>query len=315
MDVMDRTARELSEHQQDFAVKTWRYLRLAMVALVVGLATALVYEHLQGTGCAQGSISAYYYTPVRGYLVGALMAIGLCLYCLKGNTEREDVLLNLAGMAAPVVALVPTGPPSAGNQCSSSPPGADIRIPNVDNNMHALIAVTLFAFVVIAVLWVLEKRKPAAVERVEVEPGAVAGYAIAAGLWLAAIAVFVLDRSTFRDHGHTVAAIGMFACITAVVAINGRALRRSGGRRLNRYTSIAAAMLVSVVACVVLAVTTEWGHAVLVLESALIALFAVFWWLQTFELWNEGLPPRPPDAAVPDGPWPVGVTPLATRQK
>jgi hypothetical protein len=74
-------------------------------------------------------------------------------------------------MAAPFVALVPTGPPSAASQCSSSPPGTDVRVPNVDNNVHALIAVGLFAFLAIAVVWALEKDT-----RIKAERGAVVGY-------------------------------------------------------------------------------------------------------------------------------------------
>src|SRR5205085_6408417 len=57
-----------------------------------------------------GSISAYYYTPVRGMFAGALLAIGACLVCIRGSTTVEDILLNVAGMLAPVVALIPTPP-------------------------------------------------------------------------------------------------------------------------------------------------------------------------------------------------------------
>lgn len=269
------------------AIKTWRALRLAMVALVVGLATALVYEYLQGDGCTQGSISAYYYTPARGFLVGALVAIGVCLYCLKGNTEPEDVLLNLAGMAAPVVALVPTGPPGTASQCSSSPPGTDVRVPNVDNNVHALIAVGLFAFVALAILAARERTTWLKPSRT-----AVSGYLIALGIWLEAVGVFVLDRADFRAHGHIVAAVGMFACITVVVALNGWTIWAREKRFFNRYMLIALAMILVIVVCGLLIATTDWDHGVLVLEAVLIALFAAFWFLQSSELWDKGL--RPP---------------------
>ena len=43
-----------------FAVRTWHYLRLTMVALVLGLIAAVLYEHAQ-THCFQTSISAYWY--------------------------------------------------------------------------------------------------------------------------------------------------------------------------------------------------------------------------------------------------------------
>src|SRR4051812_48137400 len=78
------------------AVKTWRYLRLAIVVVAVELAASVLYEHAQAPAeCWQTSISAYYYTPAQGVLVGALVAIGVCLVSVKGNTDWEDILLNL----------------------------------------------------------------------------------------------------------------------------------------------------------------------------------------------------------------------------
>ena len=50
-----------AERHRDYAIKTWRYLRLAMVALVVGLLVAVVYECREvPRHCLQTSISAYY---------------------------------------------------------------------------------------------------------------------------------------------------------------------------------------------------------------------------------------------------------------
>ena len=100
------------------AVKTYRSVRLSMVTLVLGLAAAVAVERLEvPRGCFQHSISAYYYTPVRGMFVGGLLGIAVCLVALRGNNDAEDALLNLAGMLAPVVAFVPTPNPGS---CSSS---------------------------------------------------------------------------------------------------------------------------------------------------------------------------------------------------
>ncbi len=52
-----------------YAIKTWRYLRLAMVAVVFGLFVAVITEQLKATpSCILASISDYYYTPVRRLL-------------------------------------------------------------------------------------------------------------------------------------------------------------------------------------------------------------------------------------------------------
>jgi len=86
-------------------IKTWRYLRLAIVTLVLGLAAAVIWEwHLAPHECLQQSISAYFYTPARGMFTGALIGIGVCLICIRGTTNAEDTALNLAGIFAPLVA-------------------------------------------------------------------------------------------------------------------------------------------------------------------------------------------------------------------
>src|SRR3954453_19642354 len=140
----------LTHEEQVNAIKTWRYLRLAMVVLVVGLAASIAYERAKvHPGCFQTSISAYYYTPVQGFFVGALVSIGVCLFCLKGSTDAEDILLNLAGMFAPVVALVPTPGPGA---CASVLGTTRDRDVNIANNVTALLVVGLIALVILAAL-------------------------------------------------------------------------------------------------------------------------------------------------------------------
>ena len=148
----------LIPQQQVYAIKTWRYLRLAMITLVVGLTAAVVYEVVRGgADCVQTSISAYYYTHAQAIFVGALVAIGACLVCLRGSSEIEDVLLNVAGMLAPVVALVPT--PKVGD-CASLPGVPKDPTPNIENNVTALLVMGLVAFVVLAGLsW--RRRQPA----------------------------------------------------------------------------------------------------------------------------------------------------------
>src|SRR5688572_22472438 len=107
-------------HDDEAARKTYRYVRIGMVGAVVLLAGSVLLEQREVTnGCWQTSISAYYYTPVRAVFVGVLMAIGLMLIVIKGNNELEDGCLNVAGMLAPVVALVPT---SDHGRCWSIPP-------------------------------------------------------------------------------------------------------------------------------------------------------------------------------------------------
>lgn len=57
------------------------------------------------------SMSAYYHSPtMRDTFVGALVAIGVFLYLYKGFSRQENWALNLAGVLAIGIAMVPTGP-------------------------------------------------------------------------------------------------------------------------------------------------------------------------------------------------------------
>jgi hypothetical protein len=271
-------AKRLSRPEQIEAIKTWRYLRLAMVALVVGLLVSIAYEWGEvNADCLQTSISAYYYTPVRGYFVGGLVSIGVCLFCLKGSTEPEDTLLNLAGMFALIVALVPT---EGASSCASRLGTAADRDVNIANNVTALLAIGALGLVALAVM--ARRARPTPLE--------LAGWGAAALVCVVTALSFWLDRSTFVDGAHYTAAVLMFLCIVAVVAINalGYKTERGAPPVRNPYVAVAAAMAVTTV--VILATAAAgWDYWVIAIEGALISLFAVFWVIQTLELWHRGL--------------------------
>jgi hypothetical protein len=270
----------LTHDEQVFAIKTWRYLRLAMVVLVVGLAVSVIYERITVDGdCFQTSISAYYYTSVHAYFIGALVSIGVCLFCLKGSTDLEDVLLNLAGMFAPLVAFVPT--PDAGH-CGVVPGTTEHIHDNVTNNMVALFVVGGVALVILLAL--SSKVLPSRVSQV--------GYGVAAAVWLGGLLVFLIsgDGDFFVSNVHDVAAGLMFLCIFLVVCINTREYKDKGPATSvrNRYGFIAVAMGISV-GLFLIATAVHWDYRVLGIEVALISLFAAFWVIQTKDLWHEGL--------------------------
>ena len=270
----------------EYAIKTWRYLRLAMIALVIALATAVIYEIARrGGDCVQTSISAYYYTHAQAVFVGALVAIGACLISLRGSTDHEDVLLNLAGMLAPVVAFVPT--PHAGD-CASLEGVPQDPTPNIENNITALLVVGLAAFAFLAGLALWDRTHNATPRR----PGTVAlvGYGVAVALWAGGGVVFLAARGWFVGHAHIWAAVAMFTCIIAVAVVNAFSFKRKQGDpdARNRYLWIGVLMPVSVVALLVFG----GKYDVLEAEAAAILLFAIFWAIQTQELWYEGLRPN-----------------------
>ena len=199
-----------------YVIKTYRYLRLAMVGLVIFLLLAVLIEWWHtDPRCFQTTLSAYYYTPAQAVFVSALLAIGVCMVVLKGNTEIEDVLLNAAGMLAPVAALVPT--PGVGD-CWSTPVNPGNTPADVANNMTALLAIS--SVVLVAILFVANRAgwPPAARVGVPLAALLVVGF----GVW------FYVGRDSFLTGAHYVSAIALFVLIAVVVLINALRYRRQG---------------------------------------------------------------------------------------
>jgi hypothetical protein len=275
----------------DAEVKTYRYLRIGMVGVVVLLATSVIIERTK-VDCWQNSISAYYYTPVRAILVGGLMAVGLCLIVIKGRTAWEDASLNFAGMFAPVVAVVPTTDVGA---CWSIEPRprpiepdgslADWVVANIDNNIPALLIAGIAGLLVALVIAMIATGNVFAVTQVG-DLGTRLGL-LGAMIVLVGGAVAYVAWDDFDTHAHGVAAVLMFAFLAAAVAGNAWRLRHVPTERFYflLYAAIAVAMVASAV--VLLIFGRDWQHMVLILETIEIALFGTFWLAQTAQHWNE----------------------------
>ncbi len=274
----------------DAAIKTYRYLRIGIVGVVLLLGVSVMVERSK-MDCWQTSISAYYYTPVRAIFVGGLMAIGLCLIVIKGSTAWEDAFLNVAGMLAPVVALAPTS--DVGNcwsiQVSPLPKSTDGQLApwvtaNIDNNITALLIAGIAGLVVAAIIAMIATRDLFAVAQVG-DAGTRRGLLAAMVLLLLGGALFLAwDDFDTRAHGY--AAILMFVALAAAVIANAVEHRRGGNALWFRwYAAIGALMVVGGLALGFLG--GEWRHCILVLEMTEITLFAAFWLVQTAEHWGE----------------------------
>lgn len=278
---------------EEQTLKTYRYVRLAMVALVIGIAGAVfVQKHASG-GKFLGSISAYYYTPARGMFVAALLAIGVCLVCVRGGTTAEDILLNAAGMLAPVVALVPTSPGKELLDPKIVPPAQQPLILDreaaVSNNWVALMAVAGFAFAVLLLLLVLKALR--AKDRSKRWPSRsdLLGFAAAAALVAAAGWWYIAETKGFLRAAHFTAAIAMFAFIAFAAIVDGRrAIREQKAKTRGWvYITIGATMFLAGIGILGYNWWVEpWRHAVLIAEFVLIMLFGVIWAIQTVDLWN-----------------------------
>jgi hypothetical protein len=214
---MDSQQPELSV---DFAIKSYRYLRLAILALVcAAIAAVLAEERVIGQGCWLRSFSAYYYTPAHSIFVGALVAIGVCLIAIKGTDEREDVCLNVAGILAPIVAFVPTNRPT--DACASL-----LLVPSDFSSPETrpFIANSVLAYAVVGVLvvgiaYVIADRDSVrdavkALGKAEnFRSIGWAGLVVSAALTIGLIGWYVFGREQFLENAHDYTAIAMFVAI------------------------------------------------------------------------------------------------------
>jgi hypothetical protein len=244
--------------------------------------------------------------------VGALVGLGACMIALRGTTDAEDVLLNVGGMFAPIVAVVPTardddyttavracreqGEPlltqraGTGLDCPTVQALADATRANVQNNMVALLVLGGLGIVVTLAFAARDRKGPTS----KPSRAAWAGMVVAGVVYVATLVTFAVSLNWFVDHAHYIAAIGLLLCIVAVALVNRRRHREEQGTqaKADRYGLVAWAMIIVAGAGVVL-----WLTGVTTLfwvEIAVALLFAVFWTVQTIEQL-----PGPPTAAAP----------------
>ena len=123
--------------------------------------------------------------------------------------------------------------------------------------------------------------------------------ALLAAAWF----VYVVDRSLIREDAHLAASVGMFGGIMAVVLLNSLPRGRADPdavpapptyRRI--YLALFVVMAVAGSVFAVIAWGGRYQHTVFWLEAVLTGLFAVFWVVQSTELWTVAS--RVPEAAV-----------------
>ena len=263
--------------------RTYFSLRLALSSLMAVLVIALLI-HAVATHCVRQSISAYYYTPMLPMFVGTLIAVGTCLIAYQGTTYIENILLDIAGFFAFMVAFVPTSPTDKSCQASIVQSTIDESVITpldfVHFNVYPLLWITIAATAMALVARAKSKKddgkKP---ELIRIGAGLGAQVFIIAFIWLL--------PDGFKSVAHWFAATGLFVCIIAVVWSNhlGRSETRAGDGWWSRniYAMVIAFMgLILVVTAVML--VTDWAYRVTFVEFGLVVGFAVFWGIQTADL-------------------------------
>ncbi|MFP2926300.1 hypothetical protein ACLESO_13990 [Pyxidicoccus sp. 3LG] len=106
------------QHLHTHMVKTYFVLRRGLAYIAIGFPLLLWWGGAFVGIELKGSMSAYYHSPMRNFFVGLLFAVGLCLYLYKGFSNKENIILNLAGAFAVGVALFPTGESQLHGPCA-----------------------------------------------------------------------------------------------------------------------------------------------------------------------------------------------------
>lgn len=271
---------------RDSVLDTYRYLRGGIPVMLVMLGTALVVERA-GATCWQTSISAYYFTAAHAVFIGTICAVGTLLVVYRGSSDTEDVLLNLAGILAFVVAFVPTSRPVM--LCGTSAWA-------VETVTDAAVLANVWALVVALVVsraasWWMYRRTGTARDRSTL--GTVAVWVQRAVLAVGLVTL-IAAPAWFVTNAHGIAAVAMFAAFIGTVLITAfLAGRQDQAKCPHRdlyhrlYQAISVAMVLTLGAAVAAhLILDEVNHLVLVVEVALILEFGAYWVVQTIELWN-----------------------------
>lgn len=287
--------------------RTHRHLRLAIGGTVVIILATVVVTSLQD-GLLLSSISAYFYTPARGFFVGALLAAALGILALSGH-GLQRILLDAAGVLAPLVALVPT-PIAHGSVpgfADSCPDDGGVCVPaefvgTIDLGVNIYLAVGVLGLGLAIAVAVAPSGGMVSRARTVLP-----SLAVSVGILGLTAATFYGAHDWFLANAHFAAA-SLFFCLIALVALVNAIAAHVGGARAARmtdpslarrgrwlvpaYWAVAAALILDIfyIASVVqLLSVDERASPPLVLfgEVAALLLFLVFWSLQSYQTWVD----------------------------
>lgn len=292
------------------AQKTHRYLRLSLVFVVFALLASVAIETVvvSWEPLALGweplpSISHYFYTPARNVFVGALIAASLALLALSGR-NRATILLDIAALFAPLIALVPTGidpeHPIGGLAC----PGTEECVPT-EHLDDVRAGVAAYAVVVIAIVLAMAVIRA---KRGFATPGArlVSVVAVVTAIVIAGLAFipglnadFPFNFWPYPPSIHFVVTLIFFGIFAAVPILHSRGpvdeTETPPTERQKRiYRWVAGSMIADLLVLFAAFVFREQIGAfplVLLGEAVALCLFAWFWWVQTFQRWTDENPP------------------------
>lgn len=185
------------ERPQSTFLHSFYFLRRAVGIMGMALPWVLVVCVLLGSGGEEllSSVSASYYTGMRDVFVGCLWAIGFFLIFYRSNTV-DNYLTTAAGIAAILVALVPTKPP---------PPTIPTAVQNLAGTVHIVVAGVFFSILALLAIWRFTKPERTYEPTVDRKPQRnvvyrACGYVIAACLLGAFVFGFLLEGPSRGWH-------------------------------------------------------------------------------------------------------------------
>ncbi|GAA3215943.1 hypothetical protein [Microbacterium terregens] len=266
------------------AQRTHRYLRLGIGGTLVVILVAILLT-VPTVGWLP-SLSDYFYTPARNVFVGALVAASLALLALSGR-DPERAVLDAAALFAPLIAVVPSvirpgTVPGVEVECAQCvPAGFESDVVNGVATYLIVLAGVLLLGIVLSIR------------------GAVRGAQLSLLLGGVVFAVVMIVGLTLPEvllgWAHFVATVLFLGSIAADAVINAfwRTTSATPPRWLRIvYVAIAGVMIVDLLALVVITISTRdavdavfpW---ILIGEIVALGAFVAFWWLQTWQRWDE----------------------------
>lgn len=299
---------EAADALADTAARTYRALRLVMIATVpaIFLAVLLVWHGVRD-GVSLPTLSHYYYTPAGAVFIGALSVAAAALLALSGKGS-ERVLLDVAAFFAPLVALVPTPltPADAEALGLVCPPQTDCVPPPFDSYVDVSVGVW-FASVLAAVGFASVLAVVALWRGKRVDRSVWITIAVVLGLLALYAATMHWHQDWFMTYAHVVSASLFLVLLATVALIEGlkpphrtpleimTGQPASGWQRfLSRVTLVIAVLMFAVLIPVALIFVgwlepaeTPFPTMVLWIEVSALTLFCAFWIIQTARKWND----------------------------
>jgi hypothetical protein len=278
--------------------RTHRYLRLALVAVIVVLFLAVALQIAVSGQPPLPSISHYYYTPAGALFAAALIAATLALVALSGR-DTETVLLDIAAVFAPLVAIVPTGYVAAvGLDGVSCPTGTScVPEPYLDATRLGVAVYAIMVGLVVVTALIL-----AAVQKLPwrgVVVVSVIGLAVTAALLALTFAPGLDAGFPFNDvlggeSIHYIVTIAFFAAFALVPLVNAIPREREPGEAPlttgYQIVYLAIPLLMFGTLALMYVLRDEVPGIVFWCEFVALFLFALFWAVQTVHRWNESNP-------------------------